>query len=31
LRVVLSQTRNLTVIAFTAANMWATSMAQRNG
>jgi len=30
LRVVFSQTRNFTVIAFTDANMYATSMTQRN-
>jgi len=29
--VVISQTRNFMVIAFTDANMYATSMAQRNG
>jgi len=31
LRVVFSQTRNFTVIAFTDANMYATSITQRNG
>jgi len=31
LRVVFSQTRNFTVIAFTDANMYATWMAQRSG
>ena len=31
LRVVFSQTRNFTVIAFTDANMYTLSMAQRNG
>ena len=31
LRVVFSQTRNFTVIAFTDASMYAISMAQRNG
>jgi len=31
LRVVFSQTRNVTVIAFTDANIYATSMAQRKG
>jgi len=30
LRVVFSQTRNFTVIAFTDANMYATSMTQSN-
>jgi len=31
LHVVFSQARNLTVIAFADANIYATSMAQRNG
>jgi len=31
LHVVFSQTRNFTAIAFTNANMYATSMAQRKG
>jgi len=31
LRVVFSQTRNVAVIAFIDANMYVTSMAQRNG
>jgi len=31
MHVVFSQTRNVTVIAFSDANMYATSMAQRKG
>jgi len=31
LHVVFSQTKNVAVLAFTAANMYATSMPQRNG